>query len=124
MMSEFRQKKFINEPVEVGFSSQPALQKKPGPPDSFTWRGAVYNILEIITEWHNYERRGRMARNMSDRHAARAGKFGSWGVGQDYYRVRTSAGRYFDIYYDRAPRNTSHREGGWFLDRELSPVCD
>jgi hypothetical protein len=121
-MLEFRQKRFINEPIEVGFVSPPALQKITGPPDSFTWRGAEYIILEIVNEWHNYERRGRMARNMSDRHSARSTKKGSWGVGQDYYRVRTSTGRYFDIYYDRAPRDSDHREGEWFLDRELSPM--
>ena len=123
-MLSFKQKKFINEPIKVEFESPPVLQKKPGPPDSFTWRGNEYTIREIVNEWHNFKRRGRMARNMSDRHAARAGKFGSWGVGQDYYRVCTSTGRYFDIYYDRAPRGADQREGEWFLDRELSPIPD
>lgn len=45
---------------------------------------------------------------------------GSWGVGQDYYRVRTSVGRFFDLYYDRAPKDADQRKGGWFLDKELS----
>ena len=44
---------------------------------------------------------------------------GSWGVGQDYYRVRTAEGRIFDLYYDRAPKNVFRRKGGWFLDREI-----
>jgi hypothetical protein len=61
-----------------------------------------------------------MARNMQPQHAAAATRRGSWGVGQDYYRVRTSEGRIFDLYYDRAPQDALRRKGGWFLDREMA----
>jgi hypothetical protein len=111
---------FIGEPIEVHFTRPPALGKIPGPPDSFLWRGETFAIAEVLSEWHDYRRRGRMARNMQPRHAATAERRGSWGVGQDYYRVRTSGGRFFDLYYDRAPKDVDQRKGGWFLDKELA----
>ena len=44
---------------------------------------------------------------------------GSWGVGQDYYRIKTVSGRIFDIYYDRSPKSSDKRKGQWFVYREL-----
>jgi hypothetical protein len=70
-------------------------------------------------EWHDYRRKGQMARNMRPEHAATAAQRGSWGVGQAYFRVRTDQGRWFDLYYDRAPKGVDERKGAWFLDREL-----
>ena len=118
-MAELKPHKFIGEPIEALFSTLPALQKKPGPPQGFIWREITYTIEEVLSEWHDYQRRGRMARNMRSEHAERASKFGSWGVGRDYYRVRTNKGKFYDIYFDRAPRNVDQRKGEWFLDREL-----
>lgn len=112
--------RFISEPVAVYFSKKPLLEKKPGCPDEFTWRGTSFKIVEILKEWHEYKRQGRMARNMSPEHAAVAETRGSWGVGQDYYRIRTADGRIFEIYYDRAPKDVNHRKGGWYLYRELT----
>jgi hypothetical protein len=114
--------KFISEPVEVHHNQPPALEKIPGPPDRFVWRGEDFSILEVLMEWHDYQRRGRMARNMQPQHAEAAARHGSWGVGQDYYRVRTSTGRFFDLYYDRAPKDANRRKGGWFLYQELAPI--
>ncbi len=111
---------FIGEMVEVHFIQPPALEKIPGPPDSFLWRGETFAIVEVLSEWHDYRRRGRMARNMQPKHAATAARRGSWGVGQDYFRVRTAGGRFFDLYYDRAPKDVDQRKGGWFLDKELA----
>jgi hypothetical protein len=110
---------FIGEPIEVVFDQAPVLEKKPGCPDRFIWKETTYTIVEIRSEWHDYQRRGRMARNMQPKHAKVASRHGSWGVGQDYYRVRTSDGHIFDIYYDRAPTDVDHRKGSWFLDKEL-----
>ncbi len=111
---------FIGEIVEVHFEQPPALEKKPGCPQGFTWRGAAFQIVEMLSEWHDYRRRGRMSRNMQPKHAAVAVVHGSWGVGQDYFRVRTEGGRIFDLYYDRAPKDADHRKGAWYLDRELA----
>jgi len=89
---------FINEAIEVRFDRPPALEKKPGAPSGFRWKGDEYEIAEVISEWHDYRRRGRIARNMATEHAARAERGGSGGVGRDYYRVKTVKGRFFEIY--------------------------
>ena len=79
---------FIDEPVEVEFDQEPALEKVPHCPDRFVWRGQVYQVVEMLREWHDYRRRGKFARNMEPRHLATAARRGSWGVGRDYFRVR------------------------------------
>lgn len=113
--------RFIGERIEVRIEERPTLEKKPGCPSSFAWRGAVYGIVGVLSEWHDYARRGRAAHNMRPSHAVVAGRRGSWGVGRDYYRVVTDSGRIFDLYYDRAPRSALERKGDWFLLRELAP---
>ena len=120
MNMEMKPLQFINQEVEAFFTQAPALEKKPGSPAGFVWRGERFLILEILSEWHDYQRRGRMSRNMQPKHASAAERRGSWGVGQDYFRVRTQDGRLFEIYYDRAPKDVDRRKGAWFLDRELS----
>lgn len=117
----FRPLRFIQEPIEVHFDTPPLLEKKPGCPDAFTWRGERFRVEVMLSEWHDYRRRGRMARNMQPQHAERAARTGSWGVGLDYFRVRTEGGRIFELYYDRAPQSASRRKGAWFLYRELAP---
>ena len=112
--------RFISEPVEVHFDQAPLLEKKPGLPQGFTWRGEYFAIIELLSEWHDYRRKGRMAGNMRPEHASTAERRGSWGVGQDYYRVRTANERFFDLYFDRAPKDVERRKGAWFLDRELT----
>ncbi|MBD3236241.1 MAG: hypothetical protein GF330_06035 [Candidatus Eisenbacteria bacterium] len=110
---------FIGEEIAVEFVASPALAKKPGCPDAMLWRETRHAIVARLAEWHDYRRRGRMARNMRAEHAARAAQRGSWGVGRDFYRVRTREGRIFEIYYDRAPRDAYRRGGSWHLFREL-----
>jgi hypothetical protein len=111
--------RFIGEEIEVGFRQPPVYSKRPDCPDQFVWRGSAYAILELLAEWHDYRRRGRMGMNMRPERAATAAQRGSWGVGRYYFRVRTDAGRVFDIYYDRAPASREDRSGRWFLYREL-----
>ena len=111
--------RFIGEPIAVQFDEAPTLKKKPGCPAHFVWQGETHRIVEILKEWHDYGRRGRMAHNMRPAHAAAARRRGSWGVGRDIYRVRTEGGRVFDIYYDRAPKGVGDRSGAWFLYREM-----
>jgi len=111
---------FIGETIKVHFDRPPLLEKKPGCPDYFIWQKETYRITKKLNEWHDYRRRGRMARNMRPAHAAAAERRGSWGVGRDYFRVQTDSGRIFDLYYDRTPQDTSDRKGAWFLYREMS----
>ncbi len=112
--------RFIGEPIEVQFNRPSVLEKEPDCPDGFVWRGDTYQVMETLSEWRDYSRRGRMARNMSPRHLATASRRGSWGVGRHYFRVRTDTGQVFDLYFDRAPKSTDERKGQWFLYRELS----
>jgi hypothetical protein len=111
--------RFIGESIEVHFDQSPTLGKKPGCPDAFVWRETRYRVVEMLSEWHDYRRRGRASRNMRPDHAALAAKRGSWGVGRDYFRVRVESGQVFELYFDRAPRDADRRQGGWFLFREL-----
>ena len=111
---------FIGEPVAVEFEEAPALEKVPDCPDRFVWRGEVFRVVEKLREWHDYRRRGHMGRNMAPHHLETARRRGSWGVGRDYFRVRTAVGRVFDLYYDRAP-SAGGRKGGWFIYREIAP---
>jgi len=109
---------FIGEPIEAEFEKDPLLLKKPGCPAAFTWRAQRFEVAALLEEWHDYERRGRFAENMQEAHARAAKRRGSWGVGRDYFRVRTSAGRVFLIYFDRAPKEAGDRCGSWFVREE------
>jgi hypothetical protein len=62
--------------------------------------------VQVLSEWGNFRRRGRRARNMQPQHAAIANRRGSWGVGQFHFQVRADSGQIFELYYDRAPRKT------------------
>jgi hypothetical protein len=112
-------RRFIGEPIQVEFHGQPLLSKKAGCPVAFRWRGDRHAVAEKLSEWHDYRRRGRMARNMSDAHAKSAALRGSRGVGRDYFTVRTEDGRVFTLYYDRAPHDSSDPAGAWFLFAEI-----
>jgi hypothetical protein len=115
---------FIDEPIEVQFDRPQFLEKTPGCPDRFVWQGQTYRTAEMLSQWTDFSRRGRMEQNMQPAHAAVAARRGSWGVGRFFFRVRTQVGRIFDLYYDRAPKDAGHRKGEWFLFRELSAESD
>ena len=117
---ELQPLRFIGEAIEVEFDEPPALEKKPDCPDRFVWNGETFRVVEELAAWHDYARRGRMAENMRPTHLTGAARRGSWGVGRLYFRVRTDAGRVFDIYYDRAPTDSGGRKGTWFLYREMA----
>ena len=110
--------RFIDEPIEAIYDSPPLLEKTPTCPQGFIWQGSQYAIRELISEWKDFRRRGRMAQNMIPAHRSRAERIGSWGVGRFFFRVRTSEGRVFDLYFDRAPQDAGDRKGGWVLFAE------
>ena len=116
--------KFIGQEIEVEFDREPVLKKKPDCPDRFIWEGQTFTIKTLLSQWGDFGRQGRMARNMRPEHAARARRRGSWGVGRFYFRVETEDGRFFDLYYDRAPKSVDDRLGAWFLDREMVEPTD
>ncbi len=106
---------FYDEPIEVFFETPPVREKTPHCPEQFIWRAQSFQIAQVLEEWVDYKRRGRMARNMAPAHLASASRLGSWGVGRFYFRIRTTNGRIFELYYDRAPGDADARKGNWFL---------
>lgn len=110
---------FIGEEISADWNVPPQREKTPRCPDRFTWRDDTFEVAELLGEWRDYGRRGRMTSNMRPEHARRARLTGSWGVGRFYFRVRVSNGRVFELYYDRAPKNIDERQGAWFLKQEL-----
>jgi len=118
-MTDFTPIHFFDEPIEVLFDSPPAREKSPPCPNGFVWRGQSYRVAESLSEWVDFGRRGRYAKNMRPAHAIVAAGRGSLNVGRFYFRVRIGTGQVFDLYYDRAMKNVDDRKGSWFLYREL-----
>jgi hypothetical protein len=115
---------FIDEEIDVVFEQPPMLEKQPPCPNAFAWRGATFQIVELLEEWRDNHRRGRSGTNMRPTHLSRSETIGSWGVGRFHFRVITVEGRIFEIYYDRAPGNASDRKGHWFLWTERRSGAD
>ena len=115
--------RFLGAPIEVIYERPPALEKRPGPPDGFTWQGRTYRVEAVLREWHDYRLRGKSesfyVKERGSFRAKAAEQRGSWGVGRDYYRVRADTGEVFDIYYDRAPKGPGKGKGSWFLLRQI-----
>ena len=122
MNPEWEPLAFVGEEIEVSFRQSPQLEKKPPAPDAFRWRGQVFHVEECLLAWQDFSRRGKMAKNMRPANRRKAERRGSWGVGRFYYRVRVTAGRFFDIYFDRAPQEAGDCKGHWFLWREMRPA--
>lgn len=111
---------FLDQPIEVRFDNPPPRQKLPHCPNGFTWEGHSYQVVETLSEWTDFVRRGRYARNMEPAHAAVAEARGSLNFGRFFFRVRVDGGQIFDIYYDRAIKNVDDHKGHWFVYREMS----
>jgi hypothetical protein len=111
--------RFIGEEIKVEFDQVRFPLKKPAAPDRFIWAESEFHVTQVLSAWREYERKGRLARNMQPHNLRTAAKRGSWGVGRFYFRVQVQDGRVFDIYYDRAPDDASDRLGHWFLWREM-----
>ncbi len=112
--------RFIDEQIEAGYDTPPVLEKKPAAPNLLVWGGERLRVTETLSEWVDFGRRGRMARNMRPAHAAVAEARGSRNVGRFFFRVRVADGRVFDIYFDRAIKSAGETKGEWFLFRELA----
>ena len=127
---------FLDQPIEVLFDTPPVREKTPDCPNGFIWEDKTYRVVEMLSSWSDFKRRGKMARNMRPEHAAVAASRGSLNVGRFYFRVRAvlssdspavelldnkgqSDEQIFDIYYDRAMKNVDERKGQWFVYREL-----
>lgn len=118
-MTEYSPIHFFDEQIEVLFDTPPIYEKTPPCPNGFIWNDETYRIIETLSEWSDFSRRGKYARNMRPAHAAVASTRGSLNVGRFYFRVKVENGQIFDLYYDRAMKNVDERKGQWFLYREL-----
>ncbi len=118
-MKSIEETRFIGQEITVEFDKEPALEKKPHAPNRFIWENETHTITDTLSEWTDFERRGRMQTNMRPENARRARQKGSWGVGRFYFRVRLTDGRVFDLYYDRTPKGTRNRKGSWHLFRQI-----
>jgi hypothetical protein len=129
-MNEYAPIHFYDDLIEVVFDKSPAYEKTPDCPNSFVWDEKTYRIVETLSEWSDFTRRGKFARNMRPAHAAVASNRGSLNVGRFYFRVKAvlsgsksfeqSGEHIFDLYYDRAMKSVDERKGQWFLYRELT----
>jgi len=111
---------FLDQPIEVIFDKPPVYEKTPHCPDGFVWEEKTYRVVEKLSEWSDFTRRGRSERNMQPAHAQVASSRGSLNVGRFFFRVRVDTGQVFDLYYDRAMKNIEERKGQWFVYRELA----
>jgi hypothetical protein len=117
---EFTPLHFIDQPIEVIFDIPPIYEKNPDtPPKAFIWDEKTFHVVELLSSWNDFKRRGRMAQNMRPTHAATASTRGSLNVGRFYFRVRVDTEQVFDIYYDRAMKSVDERKGQWFVYREM-----
>lgn len=110
---------FFDDPIEVLFDIAPMREKAPHCPNGFIWNGQTYHVIAALSEWTDFARRGKMAKNMRPAHAATASTRGSLNVGRYYFRVEVDTGQVFEIYFDRAIKNLDNRKGQWFIYREL-----
>jgi hypothetical protein len=111
---------FYDELIEVIFDTPPVREKTPDCPNGFICEKQTYRVIETLSEWNDFTRRGKYARNMRPAHAAVASTRGSLNVGRFYFRVRVDTNQIFDLYYDRAMKSVDDRKGQWFLYRELA----
>ena len=78
-------------------------------PTSFLLDGREYTISEIIEDWPDYGfgRNPASRKRWWQRHH------------RNYYRVRTTGGEVFEIYYDRGTSLKHPEHKKWFLTRQL-----
>jgi hypothetical protein len=128
MNMDFNPLHFYDQPIVVSFDKPPVREKAPDCPNGFIWENKSYRVIEMLSAWTDFKRRGRMARNMQPQHATVASTRGSLNVGRYYFRVRVLSSsaiagqtqeQIFDIYYDRAMKNVDDRKGQWLVYREL-----
>jgi len=111
---------FYDDSIEVVFDVQPAREKTPDCPNGFIWNDQTYLMIEMLSSWSDFIRRGHPARNMRPAHAEVASTRGSLNVGRFYFRVKVDTGQIFELYYDRAMKSVDERKGQWFVYRELA----
>ena len=111
--------RYIVQEILVGFDLEPLVIKSPICPSYFEWKDKKYVITRVLLEWKDFSRRGKVARNIRSAHIVRASVYGSKGVGKFYFRILTQSDQIFDIYYDRASKDSVDYLGRWIIFREI-----
>ena len=119
MLDNYQLLHFLDLPIKAVFDTPPVREKTPECPNGFIWEDKTYRVIELLSSWSDFKRRGKLARNMRPAHAEVASNRGSLNVGRFYFRVKVDTNQIFDIYYDRAMKNVDERKGQWFIYREL-----
>ena len=105
-MNEPRAIHFLDQPIEVLFDAPPIREKTPDCPNGFIWEGKTYRVVELLSSWSDFARRGKMARNtpaqnrrcwVCPSHAEAASSRGSLNVGRFFFRVHVDTGQIFDL---------------------------
>ena len=96
---------FVDEPIHV--TTEPEL----GQPVRFDWRGATYDVVEILMQWSDWGFSPAVSRRTwrTRRH-------------RNYYRIKVKDGSVYEIYLDRSDADRKR----WFLFQRLdiSPPSD
>jgi len=94
---------FFGQEIEVTVSGEVKV------PVSFQLGEQEYVILEIIEAWqdHGFGRDSSRRHRWWQRHH------------RNYYRVKTTQGEIFEIYYDRGTSLEQAKRQKWFLHRQL-----
>ena len=73
-------------------------------PASFIWEGSAHQVTSIDKEWHDWHVATGGPKRIAWKHRRH----------RNYFRVTTTQGRVFEIYYDRKAKRPE-----WVLYREL-----
>lgn len=98
---------FIGAEVEVTMAGDPILM-----PVAFRWENREYTVAEVVSRWFDYgfgaDPRPR-PKWWQRRH-------------RNYYRVRTTDGQVFELYFDRGTSAKHPERRKWVLYRSLPAV--
>ena len=123
-MTEPRAVHFLDQSIEVLFDVPPIREKTPDCPNGFIWESKTYRVIELLSSWSDFARRGKMARNtpaqnrrcwVRPAHAEVASTRGSLNVGRFFFCVRVDTNQIFDLFYDRARKCFDYRNGDWVV---------
>jgi hypothetical protein len=101
----------ISEPIEPlteEAAERPFLAGEPVLPSRFRWRGAEYQVGDILESWKEYSAG---TRQMPDRY-----------LRKHWFHVRTTDGTEMKIYFERSARSKGTEKSRWWLFTLVPPA--
>lgn len=95
-------KEFVSEPVapvEGSFDASTMAAGEPGLPMRFVWRGAEYEVAQVLEKWKTA---GPCKHGSGEQYVRR-----------HWYRVVTTNGAQMELYFDRQPRARQKTQRWW-----------